>query len=382
MRNQLLGVTLNIERFHAIVNAVLADIKQYNYPERLTQLVAALQNRINDPQNGGHISAADNHIVELRSKLPELASNSFPPSWKEHLYEHGFQNMIGNDLLLQINEIIQQKDVTPTIAHKKLKELSDKLNEDVAQFRAMEKAFTRFDFGTDEPKAGEAEMGVLVPRKAVHNGLTEFGKELTSIARIVKLFQEITTGTREDPSINSISSSDLSVFFQIDPETALRILQAITNITEWYKTISKIKAQINELRKSVPEETLSGAIDHANSIMKTKIKVYSEEIITEKNGVRTEKRKNEVKIELQGVLEAIAIRVDKGYEFEVRAKPEKEKPPVEGEIKPPAQIERDKTLQLIVDGQKQLSFVRAEGDPILSLPGVIPEEPNPPRASN
>jgi hypothetical protein len=64
-------------------------------------------------------------------------------------------------------------------------------------------------------------MGVLVPRSAVHNGLSEFGKELIVVRKIVRVFQELATGTREDPKINSISSSDLSVFFQLDPETAL-----------------------------------------------------------------------------------------------------------------------------------------------------------------
>jgi hypothetical protein len=228
---------MNIERFYAIIAAVLEDTKQYNYPAKIAELAGSLQNRINDPTNPSYATIADATVTELREKLAATRSNSFSPSWKEYLREYGFENMIGEVLLSHLDSILTANNVTPTIAVKEINSIAAKLAGDVRQFEVIADAFRSFNFSKDEPNPGQAEMGVVIPRAAVHNGLSEFGKELAFISRIVKVFQEIETGSREDPKINSISSSDLSVFFQLDPDTAWRIFGVIKELTAYYGQI-------------------------------------------------------------------------------------------------------------------------------------------------
>jgi hypothetical protein len=365
---------MNVERFHAIVVAVLKDVQQYNYPKRLRQIADMLQKRVSEPQDAANATNADATITELREKLPNLQSNNFPPSWKELMYEHGFELMLGNELLAEIESILLQKEITPTIAAKKLSEIATEVAEDQKHFQAIAEGFKRFKFGVDDPEPGQAEMGVLIPRPAVHNGLYEFGREVTDIAKIVRVFQEINTGTREDPKIQSISSSDLSIFFLLDPGTALHILKTISQLIETYKEITKIKDQINQLKKDVPANTLDGAIEHVNAKMSSKIRALTEEITTEKDGVIKTERRTEIKFELKGALEAIAVRVDKGFEFEVRARPAEEVPKEAVAQLSPEQLQ---ALQQIAEEQNQLTYVRAKGEPILSLTAKLPPDPPP-----
>jgi hypothetical protein len=106
--------------------------------------------------------------------------------------------------------------------------------------------------------------------------------------------------------------------------------------------------------------------------MKTKITQMKEEIIKEENGIRTEHRKTEITMEIEGALEAIAIRIDKGYDFEVRAEPSK---PAGTNPEPSSgQIKQEERLRQIKDGQAALNFIRTDGEPILSLPGKLPVE--------
>jgi hypothetical protein len=368
---------MNIERLHAIVKAISADVKKYNYPAKLEALVVAFQRRVDEPSDGSHVKEADKIIADLRDNLPNIDSNNFPSSWKEFLREYRAQDLIGEELQSTIDTILQENGLTPSIARDQLKDVADDVSGDIKSLQEIEKAFNRFKLPVDNPKPGEAEVGILVPRAAVHNGLTEFGKELSQLSKIVKVFQEIATGTREDPQINSIASSDLSIFLLLDPATALRIMEAISHLIETYKTILKIKRQVNELRETVPTEKLTDVVDHANGIMKSKITALTEEIVSSKNGIRSEKRKKEIHIELEGALEAVAIRIDKGFEFEVRATPSATK---DGETKTADQVKRDDVLRTIESRQGQLAFVRSNGQPILALPGKLVDDEGPAQA--
>jgi hypothetical protein len=81
-------------------------------------------------------------------------------------------------------------------------------------------------------------------------------------------------------------------------------------------------------------------------------------------------RRNELRNELVGVLNAIANRIDQGYNLEVRAEPSA--PAQEGEGEEAAS--RRAHIEQIMHSALGMQYLRPVGDPLLSLPELTQEE--------
>jgi hypothetical protein len=55
--------------------------------------------------------------------------------------EHGLQYTIGDQLLATIEDILTQKEITPTIAAKQTRDVVTILNDDIKHFRSLQEAF-------------------------------------------------------------------------------------------------------------------------------------------------------------------------------------------------------------------------------------------------
>ncbi|MGN6115244.1 MAG: hypothetical protein ACTHN2_06970 [Nitrobacter sp.] len=362
---------MNVETFHAIAKRIVADAELHDLPGKLTNLVAQLQNRMNQPAEASFVKAVDKQISDLREVLPKLGTNSFPPLWKEYLAETNSNRLIGDILLDEIEEILQKNGVTPSIAHGALKDIADEISEDIKQLKAADRALDRFGIGIDQPEAGTVELGVLIPRAAVHENLSEFGAELRKLSRIFSVFCEVVHGNRPDIKLKTVASSEFSILCLLDWETAKLVAQTISTLIEGYKIIMDLKEKIQGLREAgVPEESLAPLIDHANQKMESTILAVSEDIITRfPDGRVQETRKKELKIEMRGALGEIATRIDKGFSFEIRpalSAPNEE----EGSKEADARKLQQQQYAEIASKQTTLQYLKMEGDPILTLPGL------------
>lgn len=365
---------MNIETFHAILVQVLDDVEKFDPPGKLRNLVNLLQNRISNPSEPSFTQQIDTQISDLRTTLPKLRSNSFPPIWKEYLSELGSESLIGNILLEEIESILATNGITPTIAHKELNSIAVDIEGDIESFRSCQIALKRFNIGLDTPAPDTVELGVMIPRSAVHDGMAEFGAELRKLSRIFGVFHECVHGDRPGFKLKSIASSDFSILCLLDWETAKLVASSLANLIETYKTIIGLKEKIQELLAAgVPEDKLKTLVDHASEQMEAKVKSVSEDIVTRfPDGRIQEIRKRELTIELQGALGEIATRIDEGYGFEIRLgspkinKDNKEQDPEAARM----QAVRAEQFAEISSKQQSLQYLKTEGAPILTLAGL------------
>lgn len=365
---------MNTETLHAITAQILGDVAKHQVPAKLKKLVEIATNRVNNPAEATYPQQFDQQITELRDVLPKLAANRFPPLWREYISEMNADCLIGDRLLEKIETVLSATAVTPTIALQNLKEIADDVEGDVTALNNIRAAFKRFRVGIDEPAPGTAEVGILIPRKAVHENLSEFGAELRKLSRIVSVFREAVHGDRPDVKLKTVASSEFSILCLLDLETAKLISEAVGRLIEGYKLVIGLKEKVQALRSDgVPDEVLKGVVDHANERMKTTVNAVSEEIVIKfPDGKIQETRRRELKIELTGALGEIASRIDHGFSFEVRAS--KTVKPKDGEEESPAEAEArqviDQTTEEIASRQDDLKYLRVNGSPILSLPGL------------
>jgi hypothetical protein len=364
---------MNVERLHAITIAVLDDLKKTATESTLSSLVSALQNQINQPQQPDFQKQVSTNLQQLEDVLSSAPSNDFSPAWKQTLKELSISNILGDNLRIRIKDIFERNQITPSVAHQELNEILQEISNCQSSFTQLVSALEKLKIGAEELEAGKCEIGVLLPRIAVQNKLSEFADELKELNGIFNTFSELTTGKRPGFEIRSISSSDFNVFLDMLPITVASAAITIERIIAIYKNILDIRKHHGALKEiGLPDKSLKGVIDYASSIMKEKIEEIVAELLEKYYKQDDGGRRNELATELRFALNKIASRIDKGYSVEVRVNPVPEGE--EDESKRKAASKESEHIKSIQSVSKNLEFIKLEGESILSLPESKEEE--------
>jgi hypothetical protein len=358
---------MNAERLNAIAFAVIVDINKTKTDITLQAMVKSLQNQVSQPQAPQFQQQVSQHLTTLATSLKDAPSNTFSPAWKETLKELGLHDLLGINLLIRIQEIFQRNLITPSVALEELQTIYNQLTTRKASLEQIISSFRNLGIGAEELKPGTCEVGVLIPRLAINNKLNEFASDLNELNRIFGTFSELTTRTRPDFDIRSISSSDLNVFLSMAPVVAAGIAVAVERIVGIYKQILEIRKLHGQLKnQGLTTKELQAVWNHANNMMKNEIEKLITELLDKYYDKKDEGRRNELTTELRFSLNKIANRIDKGYSVEIRVQPlsEEEKAAKKGG-KASADAEH---IQVILEASKGLEFLQLAGEPILTLP--------------
>lgn len=362
---------MNLERFHALAKTLSDDISAFNYEQELVQLAGHLLSRNSEPGNSAHATNADKALIRLREELPRLPStHRIPPAWNAYITEYHLDRLVGAKLIDQIMEIFQRHAVTPTMVASEIMSLAENVKIDRARLANILESFKHFGVEIDVPEPGACEMGYWIPRQAIQENMIEFGEEVVAAGKLVKVFEEIATGSAAPPKLHSLSTSDYTFIFSVDSVTCAYFAGAIAGLIQTFKNILEIRKLIGGLQEQkVPKEDLARVSEHADQKMADQIEIVTEEVISKANGKISESRKNELRIQLRNGLTNVAIQIDQGYNFEVRATPnaDKQEDTAEGQTNE-QQLKREQ-LSIVLKRQGELNFLRPVGsDPILSLP--------------
>lgn len=358
---------MNAERLHVIANAVLEDLTKSSIIELLQQLVSALQNQVNQPQQPQHQQQVASTLQSVYDALSQSSIDDFSPAWKQVLDEIGVNAYLGNQLKINIKNAFERNQITPSVA---LQEITD-IHQNATRVRdalvQMTSSFAELGIGAEELEAGQCELGVVVPRTYVDNNLKDFGKELERFNSILEVFAELATGSRPGFKVRSISSSDLSVFLDMAPEIGACVAIAVERIVELYKKLLEIRKLRHEMKQNgVPEKELKGVERHANKQMDDGIDELVDDLLERYYSKKDHGRKNELKTALKKACHNIAARVDRGFNIEIRVEPFDHDDEQENDEDQTPEAETH--IQTILDASKHLQFMKLEGEPLLALP--------------
>jgi len=301
-----------------------------------------------------------NKLVDTLSDAP---SNQFPPTWRQTLEELGADELLGDALAERIKEVFARNQITTAVAQQEIQQIHKQLAAFETTIDQLRAGFDALNIGAEELAPGAAELGVLIPRDFVHNKLDAFAEELQELNDIFGVFAEVATGSRPGFSIDSVSSSDLSVFLGLKPGIAACIAIAVERVVALYKQLLEIRKLHGELRKQgVSDSNLKGVEDHANSFMDEGIEAMCTHILNDFYKNNDDARRNELSIELRYSMQKIANRIDRGFNIEVRVEPASQ---ADADAATPDDI---RYAEIIKSAAPTLQFLKREGDPILSLP--------------
>lgn len=253
--------------------------------------------------------------------------------------------------------------MTPAVALEELRQLQKQLQAFDTALKNGTSAFQQFKIGDETLNSGECEIGVLIPRNAVNSRLLDFADELRELGFILNTFAEVATGSRDELSIRTISSTDLLVYLNAAIPYAACLAVAIERTVALYKQLLEIRKLHNEIKQQgVPETEVSGIEKYANNIMEEGIEKLSIEIVDQHYKKRDDGRKNELKNAVRISLNKLANRIDQGFNIEVRVQPLKE-----AEQSSDNFAEIRNSIELIQKATSNMQFLKLTGQPILKL---------------
>lgn len=361
---------MNVERLHSVAAAIVADFKKTRCVNIVEQLVSALQNMANQPQQPSHQAQVSKAREELAEVLVSSDLNYFSPTLKQVLEEIGVADYIGSDLHAVIEEIISRNAITPSVAHAELNKVLQGLKTIASSAEGFVDACSVFGIGEEVLEPGECEVGVLVPRLFVDNQLDKLGVEIGELDKIFRVFAEITTGSRPGFKVRTVSTTDFSIFIDMAPAVAACVAVSVERMVALYRQLLEIRKLQNGLKEQgLRENDLKGIADYANGHMNNGIDALVKELIDEHCVKADAGRKNELSIELRYTLKKIANRIDRGFNLEVTmappAKPVEGKDAVSGKKGDEAKLEM--YLKTIDGAAEGLQFLKLDGKSILSL---------------
>jgi hypothetical protein len=367
---------MNAERLHAIVATLLQELEETNYLEFLQQLSAGLTARVKSSNQPGPQQEVNTARANLNKALREAPSNNFSPAWNQALEEMGIADVVGESLLEGIETILTRNELTPKIAAREVETILNRVWNFDRSVRKASVALNFFQIGSEQLPPGEFEIGFLIPRGEVENGLEQLGREFVRLKKIVAPFSELAGEGRPEIEVRSISSSEFQVFLDSAPATAALFTFALQQVLKVYQQILDIRVKRQELAEKgdVPEDVLKPLVDHLSDRMKEAVKQITEEVIA-KAQLEDQDRLNELRSEVTRQLNALAERIDRGFDIEVRAGEIPEQTEGEDEESDPIDPDIRAAAEAVLEAQRRIEFMNVSGKTILSLePPEDPEE--------
>ncbi len=192
-------------------------------------------------------------------------------------------------------------------------------------------------------------------------------RTLVKIDKLLGVFCEIATGSRDDFKIKSISSSELNIVLESLPAVAVLIATALERISAVYERILNIINLHKEMkRNNIPETMLKEMESFIEKTLSHEIEEAAKEI---ENGVLRkvkESRLNELRTELKQTLKEIASIFDRVYIFDVRGSLSSESDLAEESDAAPDTPPWQR--KVVAEKREKLKHFKVEDKPILGLP--------------
>jgi hypothetical protein len=146
---------MNAERLHAIALDALSDIRDTDQIKLLSEL-SSLANELeglDKPQST--INAFEGVRLDLVRRLVEAKSNSFSPGWQRALRQMGVEELLGVNLMRQVENLINRNPGSYSSVVAGLSSIRNKLKARTSTLQNLVTAFEALGIDADELNPGE-----------------------------------------------------------------------------------------------------------------------------------------------------------------------------------------------------------------------------------
>ncbi|GAB5487859.1 MAG: hypothetical protein Pars2KO_14290 [Parasphingorhabdus sp.] len=350
-----------------VAEDIFRDFDDALIPKKFDELVEALQQQINSPNEQTQLK-----VVEVRDQIFDALDNSrfndYPPSLDLILDEMDVRNFLGKNLKQLVANAFEGNDLTPASVKADISQLRDYVAKVWQEAEQLGISARYFEMYPDDVEFNEYEFSIVVPRNYVDNELDDFGTELKRLNKTFSVFNEIATGSREDFKIRAISSSELSIFLDSLPATALVIVTALERLAAFYEKILNIIVLQRQVKNvdDMPSDVSDGIKKYIDDQIEKGLDGITSSLENEFFSTVEKGRKNELRTEVRKALTEIANRYDNGFLFDVRGGDPKQENDDDESDKTPSKADLER-FQRIQKAREKVRLFRSESEPVLKL---------------
>lgn len=316
---------MNVEQLHIVIIEVDKWFDESGIVPKLQSLASHLQNVVNQPQEPQHQQNVSNELADIRITLSQSRLDSFPISWKQILQNLSLGSLFERDLLTKIDSALTGNEITPSLALEAIQKISTGLTNHSQQIKTLIATFNYFKIGGGETLGDKCEISVSFPNTYFHGRLKDFAKIVTEMDGVIRLYNELETGSREEPVLASLSSTDPTIYTLVTLGVGLLLARTVTGFLSVYESLLRIKKLKLEVEKS---DLSKGTISSLEKDMAKKIDEVVENETKSLLKTRFKKidagRKNELEAELKVRLKTVAKWLESGVTIAARAEEDDE----------------------------------------------------------
>lgn len=329
-------------------------------------VMSSLQNLVGSPNSPQWQTSLRDGLTQLANAQMSAVSDLGPEDRKAFEELHAKEFLL-NDLAEMVDSIVQANAATLQAAVNELAPFVQRRANFLAGLDAL--ATHLRELGLEEPPlaAGEAELGIRVPRVAFSNSLDGLQQELRTLNRIIRAVSEAVSGSPDTAEIRRISTSDPLFILGLPLATILAVGKLVKWGLEVWKQVEDIRLVRAQSRKLDIEESAAMADIYERAIEK-KVNGLVESKVRELLGPRYEEagRPQEQRTDLTHVLGILLDQLQKGITIEVRLGPQPSPPADDGSDDDQAKLQRSNYAEL-TKVRQQLLFPEFSDEPLKFL---------------
>jgi hypothetical protein len=210
--------------------------------------------------------------------------------------------------------------MTPSVARDSIQDLTTRRAAFLKTIRDIRSGLDTLGISSTELPPGTADLFFLVPRDLFKNNLQLFAKELNFINRLIEHFAEATTGKTIHVQLESLASSDPTIFLVTAPEVIAKLADAVDKFLNVWERVKKMR----KVRDEVAELGMKGtALDEMSEQITTTVEEVVEETtkITLQNYNGDPTRRRELENALKNDTRRLYGQIERGLSVHFRANP-------------------------------------------------------------
>jgi hypothetical protein len=309
---------MKAERLRSVVDLLLEEFRGANLGSVFSQLSSFAQQALQNPNDPAAQSNYSKAIKALRERMLADPYRDWPESYKDIASEIGASDLLGNRLLERIDQASRNSSLGLPSLVAELNQLHQEANGLQQRLDAAATSLKGLGVQPDELEAGEAEMGILLPRDAFDETLRGLADEAREFDKNLRPFAEL-GGDAGPIRLRSISSSDWQLYVLMSLGGLSVVNWVLRQIVAVLKNLVEIRKTYSELtRKNLPPEATDGLKAYADAMLATKLREVAEQAVEKFGAGLAEDRKNELKNYVTQSCKFLVTRIDKGLRIDLR----------------------------------------------------------------
>jgi hypothetical protein len=313
---------MHLGRFHRAVELLHQDYKNLNPVQLIQEVQSSLNNITGNPGNTEIANAYKAALDKCRNTLATSPLNTPRPILKDILESIGAQKFIGDALFQQIRSAIASNPAAPSLAAQELSTIQQETQKFFQNIANMDNAFTELQVEYDVLYAGEAEIGLLIPRVDTASTLKDLSKEFSQWHNVLAPIVELFDPNAPSLQIKTCATTDWMVYLASTPPVLWGFSKCVKGVNGILKELIETRVLIEKLteKKRSPQAIEALKQEQAEGA-KTELRALAEQTVDENYKGVDQGRKNELKNAMTQSLTTLAQKITDGAKLEVSMLP-------------------------------------------------------------